>query len=68
MAAQTQTDKPQSLGKFTVTPSDGVFHMRIETEEGAVLDLTATRDQIDILADALDDMLAETEEDDAVED
>ncbi|PSC03956.1 hypothetical protein SLNSH_16095 [Alsobacter soli] len=69
MAAQPRTENaaPATLGKFTVTPSDGAFRMRIETEGGDVLDLTATREQIDVLADHLDDLLAETEEDDEAE-
>ncbi|WP_460449364.1 hypothetical protein [Alsobacter sp. SYSU BS001988] len=65
MAAQSSgTQKAASLGKFTVEPSDDGFRMRIETDAGEVMDVIATRDQVDVIADALDDLLAASEEDD----
>jgi hypothetical protein len=65
MAAQTAgTQPPLSLGKFTVEPSDDGFRMRIEAQSGEVMDVMATRDQVDVIADALDDLLAASEEDD----
>jgi len=65
MAAQTAGTHPLlPLGKFTVEPSDDGFRMRIEAQGGEVMEVMATRDQVDVIADALDDLLAASEEDD----
>jgi len=59
-----------SLEKFTVVPQDGgTFRLHIETDDGETLEVAATRDQLDVMADALDDILADSEEgDEAVKD
>jgi hypothetical protein len=56
-----------ALEKFTVSRQDGGFRLRVETDDGAALELTATRDQLDVMADALDDILADTEDDEDVD-
>ncbi len=56
-----------ALEKFTVTRNEGGgFLLHIETGDDT-LEISATRDQLDVMADALDDILAETEEEDEAE-
>ena len=54
---------PRTLSRFTVTPQDGGtgFRLHIEDETGEVLEVDATRDQVEVVTDALDDALANTE-------
>ena len=54
---------PRTLSRFTVTPQEGGtgFRLHIEDETGEVLEVDATRDQLELLTDALDDALAESE-------
>ena len=54
---------PRTLSRFTVTPQeDGTgFRLHIEDETGEILEVSATREQLEVLTDALDDALAETE-------
>ena len=54
---------PRTISRFTVTPQDGGtgFRLHIEDESGEVLEVDATRDQVELLTDALDDALAESE-------
>ena len=58
----------KKLAKFAVTEADQGFNLRIEDEAGHVLELSATREQIDIIVDALDDLLEEGEDADEVKD
>jgi hypothetical protein len=63
MATTTRT-----LARFTADPDGkGGFTLHIEAEGADPVTLSATRDQLDVIADALDDLLADTEEDDAME-
>lgn len=54
----------KKLARFTVTPNEESFQVHIEDDVGDVLELEATRDQIEVVADALDELLqaSETEE------
>ena len=47
----------KKLAKFTVTEADGGCSLHIEDESGHVLELSATRDQIDIIDDILEELL-----------
>ncbi len=47
----------KKLAKFTVTEAGESFNLHIEDEAGDVLELSATREQIDVVADALADLL-----------
>jgi hypothetical protein len=58
----------KTLARFTAKQAGEGFTLRIEDAGGDTLELAATRDQLDVIADALDDLLADTEEDDATED
>src|SRR3954451_21019584 len=53
----------RTLSRFTVSPqANGTgFRLHIEDETGEVLDVDATRDQVEVITDALDDALANTE-------
>ncbi len=57
----------RTLSRFTATQAGDGFTLHIEDGSGTTLELAATRDQLDVIADALDDLLADTEEDDAAE-
>lgn len=50
--------EPQKLAKFTVLPAGDGFSLHIEDDSGATLELIATRDQIDLIADDLDERLS----------
>ena len=57
MAAKTQV---KALSKFTVTQSgDDAFSLHIESEGGDTLELTATAEQLDLIAETVDILLAE---------
>lgn len=62
MAAKTK------LAKFTVTEAGEDFNLHIEDASGHVLELGATRDQIDVIADTLDELLSQDDSADEVED
>jgi hypothetical protein len=46
------------LARITVTRDGDAYLMQIEDEAGGRLDLSATAEQIDVIAEALDDLLA----------
>ncbi len=54
----------KKLAKFTITEAGEGFNLHIEDEAGQVLELSATRDQIDLIDDALEEVL---EKDDAAD-
>ena len=53
----------KKLAKFTVTEAGEGFSFHIEDEAGHVLELSATREQIDLIVDTLDDLLEEGDAD-----
>lgn len=57
----------KKLSKFTVTESGEAFNLHIEDEAGHVLELSATRDQVDVIADKLDELLSQDDSADEVE-
>lgn len=66
MAAKAQA---KALSKFTVTQTgDDAYALHIESEGGDTLELTATAEQLDLVAEAVDTLLAEAGDDaDAVD-
>jgi hypothetical protein len=57
MAAKAQA---KALTKFTVTQSgDDAYALHIESEGGETLELTATAEQLDLIAETVDTLLAE---------
>ncbi len=47
----------KKLAKFTITEAGEGFDLHIEDEAGHVLDLSATREQVDLIGDTLDEIL-----------
>ncbi len=58
----------KKLAKFTVTEAGEEFNLHIEDEAGHVLELSATRDQVDVIADKLDELLSQDDSADEIED
>lgn len=58
----------KKLAKFTITEAGEGFNLHIEDEAGDVLELTATRDQIEIIDDALEELLEQGDDVDEVKD
>lgn len=56
----------KKLAKFTITEAGEGFALHIEDEAGDVLELSATRDQIDVIADTLDEILEQGDDADEV--
>lgn len=56
----------KKLAKFTITEAGEDFKLHIEDEAGHVLELTATREQLDVIDDALEDLLEEGDDADEV--
>lgn len=54
------------LAKFSATESREGFNLRIEDEAGAVLEFSASRDQVDLIADTLDDLLSQDDSADEI--
>lgn len=54
----------KKLAQFRIEPNETgtSAQLHIEDDSGATLELTASREQLDVLADTLDEMLAGTEE------
>ena len=61
--AQTQTKK---LARFTVSRVDQGFQLHIEDDSGETLELTATQEQADLIADTLDELLDEDDSADEI--
>ena len=58
----------KKLAKFTVTEAGEDFNLHIEDEAGHVLELSATRDQVDVIADTLDELLSQDDSADEIDD
>jgi hypothetical protein len=56
------------LTKFSVEPDGTGFIFHIEDDTGRSFDLSATRDQVDVIADTLDDLLSADDSGDEVTD
>jgi hypothetical protein len=69
----TQTEEhtmaaTKKLANFTITEAGDGFSLHIEDEAGRVLELSATREQMDLIADTLDDFLEKGDDADEVKD
>ena len=58
----------KTLRRFEVEGSGREFTLRIEDDAGNTLELLASRDQLDVIADSLDDILLLDDSADEVED
>ena len=57
----------KTLAKFSIAEAGQDFSLHIEDEAGQVLELSATRDQIDLIADRLDEILSQGDSADEVQ-
>ena len=53
---------PKQLKSFSVSGGGEEYLLRIESEEGDTIELTATYDQLDVISEAIDDQLDADEE------
>ena len=58
----------KKLAKFNVAAAGEDFRLHIEDDAGHVLELSATRDQVDVIADKLDELLSQDDSADEIED
>ncbi len=59
---------PAAMKRFEVKPSGKDFVMHIVNDQDEMLEMTCSRDQLDVLADALDDILLIDDSGDEVQD
>lgn len=52
----------KTLSEFTITGEGDNYLMRIATDDGETLEVTANFDQLDLIAEAIDDLLMADEE------
>jgi len=54
----------RTLSQFTITPDgNGDYVLSLEDDDGETLDFTASFDQLDLITEAIEDVLDEDEED-----
>lgn len=58
---------PAKMKRFEVKPAGADFTIHITNESDETLDMLCTRDQLDVLADALDDILLADDSGDEVD-
>jgi hypothetical protein len=56
----------KKLAKFTITEAGEGFSLHIEDDAGHVLELTATREQVDLIDDTLEEILEDGDDADEV--
>lgn len=58
----------KALAHFTIDAVDGGYLLTIEDDDGTSLELTATPEQLDLIAEAIEEHLEQDDEDiDAIE-
>lgn len=57
------TADPRTLNRFTVEAAAGGFRLTLEDAAGAVVSFVATEEQLDVLADLIDDALGSASQD-----
>lgn len=58
---------PKTLAKFTLSEAGDGYRLHIQTEDGAILDLLATPEQLDVIAESIDQLLGDDDSADAVD-
>jgi hypothetical protein len=54
----------RTLAQFSITPdSDGDYTLPLEDDDGETLEFTASFEQLDLITEAIEDVLDEDEED-----
>ena len=64
--AQSKTEA-KALAKFTISEDGDGFRLHIEDDGGDTLELTATADQLDLIAEAVDNLLSKDDSADEVD-
>ncbi len=59
--------QPKTLTKFTVAPKGEQFSVHVEDDAGEVIEFEASRDQLDVIAEHLEDMLDADDSADSVD-
>ena len=57
----------KTLAKFTIAEAGQEFSLHIEDEAGQVMEFSATRDQIDLIVDRLDEILSQSDAADEID-
>ena len=57
----------KKLKKFQVEDAGELFNLHIEDDAGNVLELSATREQIDVIVDDLDEILSQDDSADEID-
>jgi hypothetical protein len=52
-----QADQIRTLSKFNITETGDAYAIHIEDDAGDVIEFQATPEQVDLIADALDELL-----------
>ena len=63
----TKKTEAKALAKFTISEGDGDYRLHIEDDAGDTLELIATGEQLDLIAETVDAMLGEDDAVDEVE-
>ena len=54
----------RTLAQFTITPdSDGDYTLHLEDDDGETIEFTASYEQLDLVVEAIEDVLESVEED-----
>ena len=54
----------RTLAQFSITPdSDGDYTLHLEDDDGETLEFTASFEQLDLITEAIDELLDEDEDD-----
>jgi len=54
----------RTLAQFTITPdSDGDYTLHLEDDDGETIEFTASYEQLDLVVEAIEDVLESDEED-----
>lgn len=58
---------PKALAKFTIAEAGEGYTLHIEDDGGATLELTATAEQLDLIAETVDQLLGDDDSADALD-
>jgi hypothetical protein len=63
-ASKGEPDMARTLAQFSITPdSDGDYTLHLEDEDGETLEFTASFEQLDLIVEAIEEVLDSDEED-----
>jgi hypothetical protein len=60
---QEETIMAKTLSKFTISSEGEGYVLHVETDDGQILDISATYEQLDLISEAIEERLDEDEED-----